>query len=93
MNTSELIRPGHLALRAAVYIRQSTPKQVLTNKESLRLQYALTQRAHALGWPESQVDLIDTGPGPKRRDHRRTRRLSGTCCTGGAGTDRHSDRL
>ena len=63
MNTSELIRPGHLALRAAVYIRQSTPKQVLTNKESLRLQYALTQRAHALGWPESQVDLIDTDLG------------------------------
>ena len=50
MDTSELILPSHLALRAAVYIRQSTPRQVLTNKESLRLQYALTQRAHALGW-------------------------------------------
>jgi hypothetical protein len=43
MNASELIQPSHLALRAAVYIRQSTPLQVLTNKESLRLQYALTQ--------------------------------------------------
>ncbi len=51
MDTSELILPSHLTLRAAVYIRQSTPRQVLTNKESLRLQYALTQRAHALGWP------------------------------------------
>lgn len=63
MNTSELIQPSHLALRAAVYIRQSTTHQMLTNKESLRLQYALTQRAHALGWPESQVDLIDTDLG------------------------------
>jgi len=63
MNTSELILPGHLALRAAVYIRQSTPKQVLANKESLRLQYALKQRAHELGWPESQVDLIDADLG------------------------------
>ena len=34
---SELIDGRHLARRAVIYIRQSTPHQVLTNQESLRL--------------------------------------------------------
>ena len=38
--TSELIRPDHLSRKAVVYIRQSTLSQVMTNQESLRLQYA-----------------------------------------------------
>ena len=42
---SELVKPTHLARRAVVYIRQSTPHQVVSNQESLRLQYALRQRA------------------------------------------------
>jgi hypothetical protein len=41
MSTSELITPAHLARKAIIYIRQSTPHQVLTNQESLRPQYAL----------------------------------------------------
>ena len=44
MNTSELVTPTHLARKAIIYIRQSTPHQVLSNQESLRLQYALEQR-------------------------------------------------
>src|SRR5690348_17317342 len=56
---SELIAPGHLARRAVIYIRQSTPHQVLTNQESLRLQYALRQRAVELGWHEADVEVID----------------------------------
>jgi DNA invertase Pin-like site-specific DNA recombinase len=56
---SELISPGHLARRAVIYIRQSTPNQVLTNQESLRLQYALRQRAVDLGWHEADVEVID----------------------------------
>lgn len=63
MNTSELIQPSHLTRRAAVYIRQSTTQQVTNNQESLRLQYALRQRAHDLGWPEASVNVVDTDLG------------------------------
>ena len=52
MNTSELILPRHLDRQAMIYVRQSSPSQVLTNKESQRLQYALRERAVALGWHE-----------------------------------------
>lgn len=60
---SELIKPIHLARRAVVYIRQSTTHQVVTNQESLRLQYALRQRAIELGWPEAGIDVIDADLG------------------------------
>src|SRR5690242_15363945 len=60
---SELIQPTHLARKAIVYIRQSTPAQVVSNQESLRLQYALTQRARDLGWREADVDVIDADLG------------------------------
>ena len=59
----ELITPSHLARRAIIYIRQSSPHQVLTNQESLRLQYALRSRALELGWPESGIHIIDTDLG------------------------------
>jgi hypothetical protein len=58
---SELVKPAHLARRAVVYIRQSTPHQVVSNQESLRLQYALRQRAHELGWHEADIDVMRTG--------------------------------
>ena len=48
--TSELVTERHLSRQAVIYIRQSSPHQVLTNQESLRLQYALRQRALDLGW-------------------------------------------
>lgn len=63
MNASELILQTHLSRRAAIYIRQSTQQQVMTNQESLRLQYALTQRAEELGWPDAGVDVIDADLG------------------------------
>ena len=53
------IRPEHLALAAIVYVRQSTRGQVLEHTESTRLQYALVERAVALGWARSQVIVID----------------------------------
>src|SRR4051812_42352255 len=59
MNASDLIRPHHLTRRATVYVRQSTPQQVVNNQESLRLQYALKHRACELGWPESSIDIVD----------------------------------
>lgn len=60
---SELVMPTHLARKAVVYIRQSTPHQVVSNQESLRLQYALRQRARELGWREADIDVIDSDLG------------------------------
>jgi hypothetical protein len=51
---SELIDDRHLARRAVIYIRQSSPHQVLTNQESLRLQYDL-RRMTCAGAPSSSV--------------------------------------
>jgi DNA invertase Pin-like site-specific DNA recombinase len=53
------IRPEHLDRAAVVYVRQSSRQQVLEHSESTRLQYALAERAVALGWARSQVMVID----------------------------------
>ena len=63
MSSSELVAPAHLTRKALIYIRQSTPHQVLSNQESLRLQYALKQRVLNLGWPAEAVEVIDTDLG------------------------------
>lgn len=55
------ITAEHLARRACVYLRQSTPGQVKNNRESQRLQYALVERARELGWPEAEVIDEDLG--------------------------------
>jgi DNA invertase Pin-like site-specific DNA recombinase len=60
---SELVKPTHLSRKAVVYIRQSTPHQVVSNQESLRLQYALRQRARELGWHDADIDVIDSDLG------------------------------
>src|SRR6201988_2735385 len=49
----------HLEHDAYLYIRQSTPRQVLENTESTQRQYALRDRAVALGWPLERVHVID----------------------------------
>jgi DNA invertase Pin-like site-specific DNA recombinase len=53
------IQSLHLKRRAYVYVRQSTATQVFLNKESTARQYALVERARALGWPEEAIDVID----------------------------------
>ena len=63
------ITADHLARRACVYIRQSTPGQVQHNLESQRRQYALVDRARALGWQDIEViddDLGISGSGTHR---------------------------
>ena len=66
------ITDHHLSRKAIVYLRQSTHKQVMRNKESQRLQYALKDRAGDLGF--RQVEIIDTdlgssaGVGADRRE-------------------------
>jgi DNA invertase Pin-like site-specific DNA recombinase len=59
MTTSELVTAQHLTRKAIIYIRQSSPHQVLTNQESLRLQYALRERAVELGWRTQEIEIID----------------------------------
>ena len=60
MTTSELVTLEHLNRKAIIYIRQSTPHQLISNQESLRLQYSLRQRAIELGWSESNIEVIDS---------------------------------
>src|SRR5438093_679335 len=74
--TPILGREGLLRL-AVVYVRQSTRRQVLDHQESTRLQYALTERAVALGWPAGRVVVIDEDLGK-----------SGTSTAGRAGFQR-----
>ena len=49
----------HLEHDAYLYIRQSTPRQVLENTESTQRQYALRDRAVALGWPLERIHVLD----------------------------------
>jgi len=60
---SPKIRDHHLARQALVYVRQSTPQQVLEHGESTARQYALVDRAVALGWPRDRVQVIDEDQG------------------------------
>src|SRR6202048_4579084 len=53
------VQASHLKRNAYLYIRQSTPRQVVENRESTKRQYALRQRAVALGWPEDHIIVID----------------------------------
>lgn len=53
------VQSWHRDRLAAVYVRQSTAGQVRDHQESTRLQYALVERAVALGWPPSRVLVID----------------------------------
>src|SRR6266478_2534897 len=79
------ITADHLARRAVVYIRQSTPDQVHHNLESQRRQYALVDRARALGWQE--IDVIDDDLGISGSGTRRPgfERLLRALCDGQVG--------
>src|SRR5215467_6728272 len=54
---SEKIRPHHLERKAILYVRQSSAHQVLHNRESSVLQYAMRDRLIALGW--SEIETVD----------------------------------
>src|SRR6266536_3845725 len=57
------ITPRHLAKRALIYVRQSSPTQVQRHPESARRQYGLTERAQHLGWEPAQITVIDDDQG------------------------------
>lgn len=56
-------RQQHWDRLAIVYIRQSSAQQVIENRESRDRQYALADRAVALGWPRDRVRVIDEDQG------------------------------
>src|ERR1700688_2776812 len=79
------ITPDHLARSAFVYIRQSTPDQVLNNHESRRRQYGLAERARQLGWQDVVIiddDLGRSGSGISRPGFER---LLAAICEGRVG--------
>jgi DNA invertase Pin-like site-specific DNA recombinase len=53
------LTPRHLQRLAYLYVRQSTLQQVFENTESTARQYALHERALALGWPSERIVVID----------------------------------
>ncbi len=54
---TDKVRPHHLERKAILYVRQSSAHQVLHNRESSALQYAMRDRLVALGW--SEIEVID----------------------------------
>jgi DNA invertase Pin-like site-specific DNA recombinase len=62
-DSARKITATHLSRKAFVYVGQSTLKQVADNQESTRRQYALRERARALGWPLEQLVVIDSDLG------------------------------
>lgn len=80
------ISPDHLKRRAVVYIRQSSPGQVIHNQESQRRQYGLADHARQLGFQQIEVideDLGRSGSGQVERpgfEH-----LVAEVCTGQVG--------
>src|SRR5579863_4348506 len=80
------ISADHLKRRAIVYIRQSSPGQVIHNLESQRRQYSLADNARQLGF--QQVEIIDEDlgrSGSGQVDRPGFARLVAEVCTGSAG--------
>ena len=62
-STTRKLTVSHLNRHAFVYVRQSTLRQVAEHQESTRRQYALRERATALGWAADQIVVIDADLG------------------------------
>ncbi len=60
---AQKLTADHLGRQAYLYVRQSTCRQVNENQESTRRQYALRERAVALGWPNDRIVVIDSDLG------------------------------
>ncbi len=70
-SSTEKITARHRERRAYIYIRQSTPKQVRENRAGQENQYALVERALALGWPRERIQVIDDDLGHSGQDGHR----------------------
>jgi DNA invertase Pin-like site-specific DNA recombinase len=60
---SHKVTASHLGRKAYLYVRQSSMQQVFENTESTERQYALKQRAVAMGWRLEDVVIIDRDQG------------------------------
>jgi DNA invertase Pin-like site-specific DNA recombinase len=82
------VTAAHLARAAYLYVRQSTLRQVLENTESRERQYALRERALALGWSSEDIVVIDCDlgqSGAQASDRAGFQRLVGDVGVGKAG--------
>ena len=59
----EKVTGDHLCRDAYLYIRQAMIPQELANGDSIQRQYALREKAIALGWPAERVIVIDCDSG------------------------------
>ena len=53
------IQTQHLSLPAYIYLRQSTPRQLLHHQESTQRQYALQNKVRELGWLPHLIRVLD----------------------------------
>lgn len=67
MNNAELVQDHHRTRKAVIYIRQSTPQQVLTNVESRAMQRALRETAQRLGWDDTRIEVVESDTGLSAR--------------------------
>ncbi len=80
------ITSDHLKRRAVVYIRQSSPGQVIHNQESQRRQYGLADHARQLGFQQVEVIDEDLGrSGSGQVDRPGFQHLVAEVCTGQVG--------
>lgn len=63
VNGQAKITPQHLARLAYIYIRQSTPGQVVHHQESQINQRQMADRAAALGWSVEKIEIIKADQG------------------------------
>lgn len=68
---TEKITAGHHERLAYIYVRQSTVRQVQQHRESQVNQYALVERARALGWAPERIRVIDADLGQSGQDGQR----------------------
>lgn len=79
------ITADHLSRAAYIYVRQSTPDQLINNPESRRRQYALATRARAFGWENVIVIDDDLGRSASGTARPGFERLLTAICTGTTG--------
>src|SRR5260370_9700830 len=92
------IQEHHRSKPAYIYLRQSTPGQVLHHRESTERQYALREKARELGWSESLIRTLDQDLGKTvtemtRREDFKPLVAHGSLGHVGAGVPQDSPRL
>ena len=67
LSQTSKIQDRHHDRLAVIYVRQSSPHQVIDHPESTARQYALVERAIALGWERDRILIIDDDLGKSGR--------------------------